>query len=894
MTRCAVCGTTLPGGSLCPRCNSLPTELPPLEAAAPRARTPPPLLSSSAADFAPGELFAERYRIVALLGRGGMGEVYRADDLRLGQTVALKFLPAALTGDPGRLERFYAEVRLAREVSHPNVCRVYDVGEAGGRSYLAMEYVDGEDLASLLRRIGRLPEDKAVEVARQLCAGLAAVHDRGVLHRDLKPANVMLDGHGRVRLTDFGLAAAAAEAKGSDLSGTPQYMAPEQFALRPPSVRSDLYALGLVLYELFTGKPAVAGATFEELRRRHQQDPPTPPSRVRPGLDPAVERVILRCLEKEPQSRPASALEVAAALPGGDPLAAALAAGETPSPEMVAAAGAEGALRPATALACLAGVGVGLLCLALIGSTYSLGGRVGAEIKPPEVLAERARGIVAAAGYPDAPADRGYGFDVSQERRRWLREQQRGGPARRALAAVAPPILQFWYRQSPGPLVPVTFFGAQNTPFPVVSPFDPPPLEPGMVSLLLDPEGRLLAFTAVPAKVLAAGAPAAGPRWEALFAAAGLDRTRFRPVSPRRTPPVFADAHPAWAGVLPGQPPVPIRVEAAALHGRPVHFEILGPWSLAPTTDEAPSRGERAAQILLATIFLGLIVGPALAARRNLRLGRGDRRGAFRVAACVVAFFFASWAVGGKHVPALAELGLFVMTLSWAVPVAGWVWLLYLAIEPYLRRRWPHTLVSWNRLLAGRWRDPLVGRDILLGVLVTVAVLVFIRVIGALGDWIEGTRYLPAEPSAALNGTANVLSDVLRAPIAGFLFAFSLFFIFSLLRSLARRDLVAAGLFVLLLVAKDTLPSYTPVVSGAIAIVFYVSIVALARGPGLLALAAFALPVPLVSLVLTPDPDVWYAEAGFIAALVCLALAGYGAWVARAGQPLFRGDLLER
>ncbi|HVF59314.1 MAG TPA: serine/threonine-protein kinase, partial [Thermoanaerobaculia bacterium] len=257
MTRCAVCGTALDSGSLCPRCNALPTELPPAFAPSERAPVPKsaPPRSASAADFTPGELLAERYRIVALLGRGGMGEVYRADDLRLGQTVALKFLPAELAEGRERLERFYSEVRLARQVSHPNVCRVYDVGEAGGRSFLAMEYVDGEDLASLLRRIGRLPEDKALEVARQLCAGLAAVHDRGLLHRDLKPANVMLDGHGRVRLTDFGLAAAAAEAQGSELAGTPQYMAPEQFAGRGLSPRSDVYALGLVLYELFTGKP---------------------------------------------------------------------------------------------------------------------------------------------------------------------------------------------------------------------------------------------------------------------------------------------------------------------------------------------------------------------------------------------------------------------------------------------------------------------------------------------------------------------------------------------------------------------------------------------------------------------------------------------------------------
>src|SRR5215468_9214119 len=153
---------------------------------------PPPLSSSSQRSgshttsateflisegrFLPGRLIAGRYRIIALLGKGGMGEVYRADDLTLGQAVAMKFLPEAATSDEGMLERFRNEVRIARRVSHPNVCRVYDVGEVDGATFFTMEYVDGEDLASLLRRIGRLPQDKAVEIARQICAGLAAAH----------------------------------------------------------------------------------------------------------------------------------------------------------------------------------------------------------------------------------------------------------------------------------------------------------------------------------------------------------------------------------------------------------------------------------------------------------------------------------------------------------------------------------------------------------------------------------------------------------------------------------------------------------------------------------------------------------------------------------------------
>src|ERR1043166_663066 len=146
-----------------------------------------------AAALTPGTIIASRYRIVSLLGRGGMGEVYRADDLRLGQPVALKFVTVG-ANDRRAIERLYSEVRIGRQVSHPNVCRLHDIVEADGLRFIAMEYVDGEDLASLLRRVGRLPATKGVEVAREIASGLAAAHDRGIIHRDLKPGNVMIDG----------------------------------------------------------------------------------------------------------------------------------------------------------------------------------------------------------------------------------------------------------------------------------------------------------------------------------------------------------------------------------------------------------------------------------------------------------------------------------------------------------------------------------------------------------------------------------------------------------------------------------------------------------------------------------------------------------------------------
>jgi serine/threonine protein kinase len=264
-------------------------------------------------------------------------------------------------------------------VSHPNVCRVYDIGEAEGLTYLTMEYVDGEDLRSLLHRIGRLPQDKALEIARKTCAGLAAAHDRGVIHRDLKPANIMLDGQGQVRITDFGLAGFAERVR-DVRSGTPAYMAPEQKAGKEVTVRSDIYALGLVLHEVFTGKRPSEGS--------------------KPELDAAIERVIQRCLEEDPQKRPGTALSVAAALPGGDPLAAALAAGETPTPEMVANAGEAEGLRLQVALACLAAIVVGLVGLCFLRQKVDIINQIPLRYSS-EALAAKARESAKSLGYTD-------------------------------------------------------------------------------------------------------------------------------------------------------------------------------------------------------------------------------------------------------------------------------------------------------------------------------------------------------------------------------------------------------------------------------------------------------------------------------------------------------------
>ncbi|MGZ7032758.1 MAG: serine/threonine-protein kinase, partial [Thermoanaerobaculia bacterium] len=428
-------------------------------------------------------MIAGRYRIMSLLGRGGMGEVYRADDLNLGQEVALKFLPEAATNEDS-LERFRNEVRIARQISHPNVCRVYDIGETNGQIYLSMEYIDGEDLASLVRRIGRLPSDKAVEIARKVCAGLSAAHNKGVLHRDLKPANIMLDGRGEALVTDFGLAGLAAEITDVN-SGTPAYMAPEQLAGREVTQKSDIYSLGLVLYELFTGKRAFDGRTLEEITRVRRDGVISRPSVLVRDIDPAVERAIFRCLEEDPKARPSSALEVSASLPGGDPLAAALAAGETPSPQLVAAAGDRTGVPVKLAVTLFATLLVGVIAVYLLGLKTSALQRMDVPY-PPEVLSQKARDAVHALGYTATPADSVERFDIDGDLYRYLDTPGKAkGMTWNDVLEGRLTVLQYWRRESPDNMVAALV--KDNTLIPgIVDLEDPPPLTPGMLQVTVD------------------------------------------------------------------------------------------------------------------------------------------------------------------------------------------------------------------------------------------------------------------------------------------------------------------------------------------------------------------------------------------------------------------------
>ena len=709
MATCVSCGMPLPNAdAICSRCGDT------------RVSEIPNLPAPEKSGYVPGTVLADRYRIVALLGRGGMGEVYRADDLTLGQQVALKFLPAVLSRDEDALRRFRNEVRVARQVSHPNVCRVYDLGQADGTPFLSMEYVDGEDLATLLRRIGRLSSDKGLEIARKLCAGLAAAHEKGVLHRDLKPGNVMLDARGHVRLTDFGLAGISEEITGKEVrSGTPAYMAPEQLAGREVTVRSDIYALGLLLYELFTGKRPYEGASLEELVRLRNESAPDTPASLVGDLNPAVESIILRCLEPNPTARPSSVLAVASALPGGDPIADALAAGETPSPQMIAAAGEGAGLSLRIAAPLFLAILIGYISTAVMAIRTSAIERMQPEL-PPEVLAQKAKDLVTAAGYNARPADTAHGFYWYRELVGYIGEKDKPHPRWNEVLAGTPSLLRYWYRQGDAPMVPTEFHSDLLIPG-VITETDPAPITSGMVGIKLDARGGLVRFEAIPPQLLEPVSIDNKPTdWTPFFKAASLDATRLQPAEPLWTWLASSDHRAAWTGTWPGTSR-PLRVEAASLRGRAVAFALLGPWDAPDRVANAGGDWKTAMEGgFYGLLLLGICIASAWLARLNLSAGRGDRRGALRLACFISLVHLAMW-LTTSHIGSTSLLGLFLLALCTSLFYGLILWTVYLALEPYVRRHWPRTLISWSRLLAGQWRDPIVGRDVLIGAALGVA-----------------------------------------------------------------------------------------------------------------------------------------------------------------------------
>lgn len=724
-----------------------------------------------------GDLLAGRFRVVTALGRGGMGEVYRADDLALGVPVALKFLPDIVSTDAHRLSRFRNEIATARLVSHPNVCRVFDIAESNGQVFLSMEFITGDTLAAILKKVGRLEVQLAIDLSRQIALGLNAVHDEGLIHRDIKPANVMLDSRGRAKLTDFGLAASADEVTGAESrSGTPAYQAPEQLAGESVTRLSDIYAYGLLVYELLTGqRPFIASSTSKLLELQLTTTPPLP-STFSPTVPPEVDQIVMRCLAPNPHDRPRSAHEIWRSLPGDEALRAVLAAGETPTAELVADAGGEGSLTNWKALTAIATIVLFLMLAMFLKDSSTTLRTVPLPLNLGQ-LESRAKSYLKNVGY-DAPiADETGQFIQQYDYEDWSLLHDR--TTRRWSSMVDGRAGLFYRYQSSTETFP-SLAGRHTDRAQASS-------RPGWSNVYLDSAGRLVRLEYVPFNSNSSNAtldprPSLDP-WLPLFQNAGLDMALFVSTKPSNEwePGVPVDQRFAWSGKFPGREEWPLRIEAGLYRNSPVYFRCIFPWDVPPNQNSwgsANAVSPIASWLLELTLY---IVG-SFFAFRNLSRERVDWRGTIvMIIATIVAWFFGI-ALAIHHV---ADFSTELDRLAHVLGMATWsgikLGIAYLAVEPYVRRHWPWQLVGWARLLHGRWRDPKVGADVLIGIaaglIFASSYLSLLELPGWLG-YPKNPRYGMAFIGSPLSDAPYLLAHALTRTTLVFFAAFLLFRLF--------------------------------------------------------------------------------------------------------------------
>jgi hypothetical protein len=825
-----------------------------------------------------------------------MGEVFRADDLILRQPVALKFLPESAKNNVNLLTRFYDEVRIARQISHKNVCRVHDIGEVDGQPYLSMEYIDGEDLGSLLRRIGRLPGDKATEFARKLCAGVAAAHSQGVLHRDLKPANIMIDSRGELRVADFGLAAIAEQLKGDEIrNGTPAYMAPEQLTGAEVSAQSDLYAMGLILYEMFTGKMPFEADTIAEMTHLRQENRVTSPTTLTKDIDKAVERAILLCLESDPKMRPASAMALSAMLPGGDPLAAALADGVTPSPELVAEAGSHEALSPKVAIPALAGIILGLVAFCVAIPRFHLMNLVPLE-DPPEVLTAKARDILKNLGYSARPADWTADFFGDGGTGNFARSKGHNMEDWGRLFSQSPSAIGYWYRQAPAPLIAED--ASSNGKASIA---DPPVNLPGMLTVVIDLDGSLRRFAAVPPEHEALPAEPKPPDWVRLFAAANLDPAKFTAVAPEWSSSVMTDTRAAWTGLYKNRADLPVRIEAASFHNRPVYFQVLWPWTRAARLAlAAPNSSRTLRSVVNYAIGVIVFIAALWIAHYNWKAGRADLRGATRVGVFCGVMSLIAWIFHAHHVTLDAEQALFGSALANAAFVCLEYWLVYLALEPWVRRYWPQTMITWSRVVAGKRNDPVVGRDLLFGTFfgIVYALLIALYEYANLRGGAPIFGEFALENLNGFRAFADNLASHLFGEVGGSLILLLTLF---LVRAVLKKQWIVATVWVVGWVAVRFLRANfidsreLAITTGIFWLLLFSLLVFIMLRFGFFALvvATFVLD-SLTGCFLTTDFSAWYGQSSFAIGIVIVAMALWGFRLSLGSRPLFSPAALNR
>ncbi|MCE9626766.1 MAG: hypothetical protein K8R56_02480, partial [Candidatus Eisenbacteria bacterium] len=594
-----------------------------------------------------------------------------------------------------------------------------------------------------------------------------------------------------------------------------------------------------------------------------------------------VVRAILRCLEKEPAKRPSSALALAASLPGGDPVAAALAAGEMPSPEMVAALGGHGATSSRAGLLWAGGfvaLLVGYLALAPAATDLGLAPwRTGNE-----VLLANARDVASKLGYTETPRDEATWMERDYNPMKWRSSREASTHWRADYARVGTP-LKFGYRSATAPLRPIAG--------PRVGPEDPLPIAEGNIIMRTDAEGRLRNFLAVPPRLDSLPPTEGTPYAATLFGLAALDTARFREVTPHWRPLLPFDSRREWVGQSDLWPAESLRVTAAWWHGRPVTFGVRGPWD-DPAKLGAIRIGNPIAGVMRLLIGISLSVLCFVSGRARLRNGKSDWRGGLQFANVLVLLTLANWLFAAHHTLVIdAELQSAVRAFGEGLVAAFLMFSIYVVIEPEVRRRTPELLVGWARLIQGRWNDPRVARDVLVGSVFGAAAALNMAVVNGIPSWLPFKGQTPIPPNTdVLAGGQYLFAQFTAIPLNTVGTSFALFGVWFLFWLAFRRKLPAAmGLAVVMTLLS--LGAENPVLEVPGAILDGVLIAYVITRHGLLALVSLwtmrlliqGIPAPFTAT----SPHAFSAFVAIAVPVLIVVLASRNA--SRAGAPISGG-----
>ena len=500
---------------------------------------------------------------------------------------------------------------------------------------------------------------------------------------------------------------------------------------------------------------------------------------------------------------------------------------------------------------------------------------------------------------PDAAADTAYGFEINGGYLKYVQTHDKSRARWETLAKSGLPAMTFWYRQSPNPLFAQEFFGPGALGGGQVYPGDPAMDTTAMALVVLDTTGRLVRFEVVPPEKSAPPQNAKTPDWAGFFAAGGLNIAEFRAAAPEWAPLVPTDSRLAWTGTFPQRADVPIRVEAAAFHGQPVYYRMIFPWTKPGRDTETDlTRQQKIASVLIVLLILTVFVGGVALAHSNIKANRADMKGAARLGAFVFVTFLVLWILSTHHLPNFLEAISFLTAVASAALRTFFAMVLYVALEPFVRRREPETLISWTRLLAGKLRDPLVGRDLLIGSVYGVLIFLVEASDNFLLPLFGKLPPIPGGVSTeSLLGFRHALAQVLLFVLGQTIDSLGIFFMLFVLQRILRRAWIAAIVVAIagtLLSLGNSNGEY-PWISAVFLVILYLSFLLVLKRFGLLTLLV-GLVVQQVLLIFpaTIHLSRWYAAPSLVGMTAIAALTIYGFRTALAGQPAFSMKAFEQ